>query len=535
MNPGTGTRTGVPEPAGSEVGKSSVPFLSWRNLVECMLGALGICLMCLLGESFYKVSGTLAAPLWPSSGLALGILLLRGWRLFPAISLGTVTATTFFGDPHIFSLFGSLANSIESLIGWFLMARVFGFSNSLSSIRDVVVLMLAGAPWGTHVSAILCTLGLIASGSVNYSALPLSLLLFWTGNILGILIFTPLTLWVAMRLRRAHPLRISPMSALWALIVLSVLVFGFSVTHTAHTGLIPLGYLTFPLMLWLSHSWKRDMIPLLAAVTVVMIIFTVTKHGPLLRDSQFATYAEMTMFISIYGISCLLLMAAVVESEKNSRLAHQNQISLLRSEAELQSLRNNLNPHFLFNSLNVLKALIHEDPDKALHAVNSLAELLRSALRVSRHDFIPFQEELDIIDAYLDLQKIRFEERLEVGFSIAPETRHIPVPPMLFHQLVENAVKHGVEKSTSGGRIKITSRVDRERLELQVANDGTILFEGEARDGIRIIRQQLEVLFGNAATFELRTTQDHRVIAGMKIPLTNGNDGIEHLSGNSRG
>ena len=105
-----------------------IPFFSWRNARECLVGALGIALLCWVGESFYKVSGTLAAPLWPSSGLALGLLLACGWRLFPAISLGTMTATTVFGDPHLFSLFGSVANTLESLTGWYLMTRVFGFS-----------------------------------------------------------------------------------------------------------------------------------------------------------------------------------------------------------------------------------------------------------------------------------------------------------------------------------------------------------------------------------------------------------------------
>jgi len=148
----------------------------------------------MIGQEFYKVSGTIAAPLWPSSGLALALLLLGGWRLFPAITFGTIAATQAFGDSLIFSLAGSLANTLESLIGWFLMVRVFDFSNSMTRVRDSIVLMLAGAPWGTMVSAILCTLGLVAAGAVKPGGIPLSSLLFWTGNVLGILVFTPLTL-----------------------------------------------------------------------------------------------------------------------------------------------------------------------------------------------------------------------------------------------------------------------------------------------------------------------------------------------------
>jgi len=77
---------------------SGIPFLSLRNALECLFGGIGIFVLCMIGQEFYKVSGTLAAPLWPSSGFALALLLLRGWRLFPAISLGTIAATQTFGD-----------------------------------------------------------------------------------------------------------------------------------------------------------------------------------------------------------------------------------------------------------------------------------------------------------------------------------------------------------------------------------------------------------------------------------------------------
>ncbi|NBZ96479.1 MAG: hypothetical protein EBR40_08675 [Proteobacteria bacterium] len=98
-----------------------IPFFSVRNARDCFLGALGVYALCMIGQEFYKVAGTLAAPLWPSSGLALALLLLGGWRLFPAISLGTIAATQSFGDDPIFSIAGSVANTLESLIGWFLM------------------------------------------------------------------------------------------------------------------------------------------------------------------------------------------------------------------------------------------------------------------------------------------------------------------------------------------------------------------------------------------------------------------------------
>lgn len=508
-----------PSPASRSLEKrngETILFLSRRNAGECLLGALGIALMCWMGESFYKISGTLAAPLWPSSGLALGLLLLRGWRLFPAISLGTITATTLYGDPHVFSIFGSVANTLESLIGWFLMVRVFGFSTGLSSMRDVVVLMLAGAPWGTLAGAILCTLGLVASGSVQADAIPSSLL-FWTGNILGILIFTPLVLRVSLRLEEGTLLSITPRGVLWTLAVLGVLVFGFSLAHTAHTGLIPLAYLTFPLMLWLAHDWKRDVIPLLALVTVLMTVFTVTGHGPLLRDSPFATYAEMTMFISIYSISCLLLMGAVEEREHFLKIAHEHQLESVRNSYELKTLRANLNPHFLFNSLNVIKALVGENPDKAREALLSLGTMLRTSLRVTGEKTIPLREEMQIIRDYLTLQKLRFEERLQADLDIDSACDFIGVPPLIPHQLVENAIKHGIEQLPDGGVLSIKVTPMKEHLLFTVGNPGTLPPHLTDGFGLSGIRSQLLALYGAKASLTLREVNG-RIEAILLIP-----------------
>jgi len=397
------------------------------------------------------------------------------------------------------------------------MTRVFDFSNSLSRIRDIVILMLAGAPWGTLLSAILCTLGLVAAGAVEASAIPTSALLFWTGNILGIIIFTPLTLWVDRRLRTGRLLGISNRAGLWTLIVLGVLVFGFSLSHTAHTGLIPLAYLTFPLMLWLSHDWKRDMIPLLALVTILMTLFTVTKHGPLLRDNPFATYAEMTMFISIYGISCLLLMAAVEQSEHNSRLAYENRLSLMRSQAELKTLRNNLNPHFLFNSLNVIKNLIGESPEKAREALLSLSTLLRGSLRATEHESISLREEMQIIRDYLALQKLRFEERLQIDVRVDPDCESIRVPPLIPHQLVENAIKHGVEPLLEGGLLTVKAGLVEGNLIFAVGNPGKISPDHPEGFGLHGIRSQLLSIHGSQASLGFMESNG-RVEATLVIP-----------------
>lgn len=504
-----------------------IPFFSLRNARDCFLGGLGIFALCMIAQEFYKVSGTRAAPLWPSSGLALALLLLGGWRLFPAITFGTIAATQDFGDNLIFSIAGSLANTLESLTGWFLMTRVFGFSNALSTIRDILVLMLAGAPWGTMASAIICTLGLVAAGDVKPDGIPLSALLFWTGNFLGILIFTPLILRVFQRWNEGSMLKTTPKDTIWTAVLVCIVVFGFALKDTAHTGYIPIAYLSFPVLVWLSFAWRRDVTLPLGLVTTMMTAFTATGHGPLLRSNPFATYAEMTIFISVYAISCLVLMAAVEEGAASTRLALENRLSSARKEAELRSIRTSLNPHFLFNSLNTIKALVDNEADKAQQAIVELSQLLRASLRMTRSESVSLGEELAVIRAYLDLQTMRFESRLKASVIVEPGTEQLRVPPMLFHHLVENASKHGIESSADGGMIRVETRLEKDRLRLIVSNSGRIgplSAEGSEGFGLHSIREELQALYGDAASFTIGTRQGESgknpmVVAEIAIPL----------------
>ena len=181
-----------------------ISFLSRRNARECLLGALGIFALCMIGGEFNKIGSSVASPLWPSSGLALALLLMRGWRLFPAITFGTIAATQSAGENPLFSIAGSLGNTLESLTGWYLMTKVFDFSCRMERVRDVIILILAGSLAGTLLNAIICMLGLMAIGAVTFAKLPLSLMLFWTGNVLGIIVFTPMILHLAERRHRGN-------------------------------------------------------------------------------------------------------------------------------------------------------------------------------------------------------------------------------------------------------------------------------------------------------------------------------------------
>lgn len=507
--------------SGGKVGR--VSFFSWRNAWDCLLGGIGVFSLCMIGEEFYKVSGTLAAPLWPSSGLALALLLLGGWRLFPAISLGTIAATQAFGDHLTFSIVDSLANTLESLVGWCLMTRLFGFSNSMCRIRDIIVLLLAGAPWGTMLSAILCTLGLVRIGAVKPDGIPLSSLLFWTGNVLGILVFTPLVLRVAQLVVVRSILRPSVGKILWFLLLTGVVVLGFDNRLTAHSILYPLAYLSFPMLVWLAVDYRKDVTFAVALVTTMATAFTAFGKGPLIRYDPMATYAEMTVYIMIYSVSCLILMAAMEESQTNSNLALDLRLNSARKESELRHIRTSLNPHFLFNSLNTIKSLTSENPEKAKAAIVCLSEILRSSLRMTRNDTIILSEELALIRSYLEMQQLRFGERLACEFRIDPTCELRELPPMLLHQLVENAVKHGVEKRTMPSTLTIEALFRDSMLFLRVSNQGilsdlgTDFGENEGL-GLQAIREELSAIYGGKASFSIHSVENGTVLAELGIP-----------------
>ncbi len=150
-------------------------------------------------------------------------------------------------------------------------------------------------------------------------------------------------------------------------------------------------------------------------------------------------------------------------------------------QTQLQSLKMQLQPHFLFNSLNTISAYVKKSPDTAIKMTARLSDLLRLTLETRTHQEIPLKEELDIVDNYLEIEKLRFSDRLKVKLDIAPDTVDIPVPAMLLQPLVENAIRHGISRKIDEGVITISARKKVEKgqnqLLLTVADDGPGLQE----------------------------------------------------------
>jgi two-component system, LytTR family, sensor kinase len=200
-------------------------------------------------------------------------------------------------------------------------------------------------------------------------------------------------------------------------------------------------------------------------------------------------------------------------------------------EARLDALQRQINPHFLFNTLNSITSLVRSKPELAREMIIKLANILRVLLK-DREAFVPFSEELAFTDDYLDIEVVRFGPKLRVVKEISPDTLHIVVPSMLLQPLIENSIKHGLEPRISGGTVTLRSRIVDTRLELEVEDDGVGMapernpaspVSGLVRPGtgigMRNVRERMQVLYGNEAqvSIESRPGRGTKVVLIMPI------------------
>lgn len=212
---------------------------------------------------------------------------------------------------------------------------------------------------------------------------------------------------------------------------------------------------------------------------------------------------------------------------EHERVLHS---AALAKEAQLETLRYQLQPHFLFNALNSLRALIAENPARARQMVTELSGFLRYSLLPAGSGDVPLAEEIASIRRYLAIEQVRFEERLQVAFEIEPMAEMRRVPSFLLHPLVENAVKYGVRTSAAPVRLRVVARTEGSRLALEIANTGRWcdaqapgeLFDAGAGLGLANVRQRLEHLYPGRHRFEV-VQDDGWVRARIEIVGHEGN------------
>lgn len=189
-------------------------------------------------------------------------------------------------------------------------------------------------------------------------------------------------------------------------------------------------------------------------------------------------------------------------------------------DAELIALKSQINPHFIFNSLNNIRSLVIENPEKSRDMITHLSDLLRYSIQFNNREKVSLEQELEVVQNYLNLESIQFEDRLEYTLEIKPETLDLKVPPMAVQLLVENAIKHGIANLPKGGKIEIKSYLDQDNLIVEVLNTGQINNKSKGTGiGLKNASDRLKLLFGKISDLQIDNMNADTVQAKFKIPL----------------
>lgn len=194
------------------------------------------------------------------------------------------------------------------------------------------------------------------------------------------------------------------------------------------------------------------------------------------------------------------------------------------SEAELNRLKSQLNPHFLFNAMNAIRALVDENPVKAKEAITQYSNILRSTLQMGKSKLIPLHQEMALVNDYLALEGIRLEERLRLNIQVDDSATNAQLPPMMLQTLVENGIKHGISKLPKGGELSIHATLNNHILRIKIANSGHYdeTAVPESGFGIANTLERLKLLYGDQASFSIENSEPNLVISQLFIPQNTG-------------
>lgn len=233
------------------------------------------------------------------------------------------------------------------------------------------------------------------------------------------------------------------------------------------------------------------------------------------------TSVPWSVFMYFAVLGCVY--AFVYFSEARDREAQSARLAAQLAQARLGALRTQLNPHFLFNSLNAIAVLVRDQNTAgASRMLELLGDVLRSALRTDPRHEIPLSEELQCLEQYLAIEQVRFSDRLRVVWSIEPGVRHAQIPGFILQPLVENALRHGIAQRGDGGTVEIIARRESQTVVLTVRDDGPGLSQIPPRVGLGLTntRERLRTIYGDAASLSLNASVTRGAIATIRLPYS---------------
>ncbi|MEQ8238030.1 MAG: histidine kinase [Cyclobacteriaceae bacterium] len=278
---------------------------------------------------------------------------------------------------------------------------------------------------------------------------------------------------------------------------------------------------------WLALQWLK----LIPRIIFLVFLLSLFNYSFLLAFAAFTgeltsrDFMILPMTLNVFGPMIIYVLWSLIYLTFHYFERYNNSLKYeaAAKEIELKNLRSQLNPHFIFNALNSIRALVDEDPIKSKKAITQLSNILRNSLTVDRQRMVTFSEELATVKDYLQLEGIRYEERLQTALEIDPNSDEFLIPPLMIQTLVENGIKHGISTLRGGGMISIHTKVDHNKLLISIRNGGQITENNSMAPigyGLSNTRKRLELIFGEEASFSIANEDKKTVLTQIVLPKT---------------
>ncbi|MDQ3804896.1 MAG: histidine kinase [Acidobacteriota bacterium] len=289
------------------------------------------------------------------------------------------------------------------------------------------------------------------------------------------------------------------------------------------------------------RRWRNLLLHVFFATLFVVVIsaaFQIINHFVNVEGRPYSPWATLQWIIynssenyGIYGL--ILVLHSAFRYHKSSREGElrASQLATQLWQAQLQALKMQLQPHFLFNTLHSISALVHTDPEAADRMIARLGDFLRLTLENSGAQQVSLQKELEFLKCYLEIERVRFRDRLTTRMDIDPQSLDTPVPNLILQPIVENALRHGIAPRSSPGRIEISAKRDNGSLRIQVRDNGPGLPaitkpNGRFREGVGLAntRARLAQLYGESHRLELANAPEGGLVVTLEIPAHRGRE-----------
>jgi two-component system, LytTR family, sensor kinase len=329
------------------------------------------------------------------------------------------------------------------------------------------------------------------------------------------ILFTPQTYMVNLRAT-------APLSVPEAFFANAVLFYVWA----ALTPLVLLLGRVFPLERgrWLRNLSVLFILSFPIAFLQVLVVSKLTDLLAIVGDDYSPPVPIKALLLGLGATNIMIYWGILAVSQALNYFRRYKDREASLAHAQLQMMRMQLNPHFLFNTLNAISELVYDTPEIADRTVTKLSDLLRLSLKGDQPHEVPLQEELSFLEKYVDIQRTLHEERLKFAVDVAPETLSAAVPNMLLQPLVENAIRHGIAPKAQGGQIHLYSRIEDRMLIIEIRDNGLGMRAGLSERqtdgiGLRNTISRLTHLYGKDHRFELKGTEGGGVTVLVAVPF----------------